>query len=167
MKETCPSASTQKEPKKQELHRTVNRPTTPQRDVRRARIVLHRIAGLNQEQTARAVGLNRPVVVYWEKRFRINPPERALVLCCDEKSQCQALDRTQTALPPGPNKVRTGTHDYVRHGTITRFAALSCSDGKIFRQTAPQHTRKEWLAFLRKLDRETPADLALHLIIDN
>jgi DNA-binding XRE family transcriptional regulator len=167
MKETCPSASTQKEPKKQELHRTVNRPTTPQRDVRRARIVLHRIAGLNQEQTARAVGLNRPVVVHWEKRFRINPPERALVLCCDEKSQCQALDRTQTALPPGPNKVRTGTHDYVRHGTITLFAALSCSDGKIFRQRAPQHTHKEWLAFLRKLDRETPADLALHLIIDN
>ena len=97
----------------------------------------------------------------------LNPPERALVLCCDEKSQCQALERTQTALPLGPRKVRTGTHDYIRHGTITLFAALSYLDGKIFRQTAAQHTHKEWLGFLKKLDRETPADLSLHLIIDN
>jgi len=245
---------------KHELRGMINRPTTPQREARRARIILHRITGLNQEQTARAEGVNRPVVVQWERRFRergieglrearrsgrkptisnrikeaiiteatrppkgftqwssrkmaqakgvspntvqrfwrandlkphlkrtfkvsndprfeekfwdviglyLNPPERALVLCCDEKSQCQALERTQTALPLGPRKVRTGTHDYVRHGTITLFAALSYLDGKIFRQTAPQHTHKEWLAFLKKLDRETPSDLSLHLIIDN
>lgn len=245
---------------KRSLEAMISRPTTPQREVRRARIVLHRINGLNQEQTAQTEHVNRPVVVQWEKRFRelgieglrearrsgrkssignevkeaiiieatrppegytqwssrkmakakgvsaytvqklwrandlkphlkrtfkvscdarfeekfwdviglyLNPPERALVLCCDEKSQCQALERTQTALPLGPRKVRTGTHDYVRHGTITLFAALSYLDGKIFRQTAPQHTHKEWLGFLKKLDRETPADLSLHLIIDN
>lgn len=97
----------------------------------------------------------------------LNPPDRALVLCCDEKSQCQALERTQTALPLGPNKVRTGTHDYIRHGTITLFAALSYLDGKIFCQTAARHTHKEWLAFLKTLDRQTPSDLMLHLIIDN
>lgn len=238
----------------------ISRPTTPQREARRARIVFHRINGLSQEQSAQAEGVNRPVVVKWEKRFRdhgieglrearrsgrkptishevkraiiteatrppkgytqwssrrmarakgvsadtvqrlwrandlkphlkrtfkvsndpqfeakfwdviglyLNPPERALVLCCDEKSQCQALERTQTALPLGPGKVRTGTHDYVRHGTITLFAALSYLDGKIFRQTAAQHTHKEWLAFLKKLDCETPSDLSLHLVIDN
>ena len=245
---------------KRSLEFMISRPTTPQREARRARIVLHRINGLSQEQTARTERVNRPVVVHWEKRFRehgieglrearrpgrkpsiraevkeaiiteatrppegytqwssrrmakakgvsaytvqklwqandlkphlkrtfkvskdpkfeekfwdviglyLNPPERALVLCCDEKSQCQALERTQTALPLGPRKVRTGTHDYVRHGTITLFAALSYLDGKIFRQTAARHTHKEWLGFLKKLDRETPADLSLHLIIDN
>lgn len=245
---------------KRSLEFMISRPTTPQREARRARIVLHRINGLTQEQTARTERVNRPVVVQWEKRFReggieglrearrsgrkpsiraevkeaiiteatrppkgytqwssrrmakakgvsactvqklwqandlkphlkrtfkvsndpkfeekfwdviglyLNPPERALVLCCDEKSQCQTLERTQTALPLGPRKVRTGTHDYVRHGTITLFAALSYLDGKIFRQTAGRHTHKEWLGFLKKLDRETPADLSLHLIIDN
>jgi transposase len=245
---------------KRSLEAMILRPTTPQREARRARIVLHRINGLNQEQTARTEKVNRPVVVQWEKRFRergieglreakrpgrkprirseikeaiiieatrppegytqwssrkmarakgvsastvqklwranglkphlkrtfkvsndpkfeekfwdviglyLNPPERALVLCCDEKSQCQALERTQTALPLGPRKVRTGTHDYIRHGTITLFAALNYIDGKIFRQTAARHTHKEWLGFLKKLDRETPADLSLHLIIDN
>jgi len=84
----------------------------------------------------------------------LNPPERALALCCDEKSQCQALERTQTALPLGPRKVRTGTHDYIRHGTITLFAALSYLDGKIFRQTAAQHTHKEWLGFLKNLTKK-------------
>ncbi len=97
----------------------------------------------------------------------LNPPERSLVLCCDEKSQCQALERTQPALPLGPHRVRTGTHDYVRHGTITLFAALSYLDGKIFRQTAERHTHKEWLGFIKLLEKQTPADLTLHLIVDN
>ena len=97
----------------------------------------------------------------------LNPPDRALVLCCDEKSQCQALERTQPGLPLGMGHVRTGTHDYVRHGTVTLFAALSYLDGKIFRQTAANHTHKQWLAFLRKLDKETPAELTLHLVLDN
>lgn len=97
----------------------------------------------------------------------LDPPDRALVLCCDEKSQCQALERTQPGLPLGMGRVRTGTHDYVRHGTLTLFAALNYLDGKIFRQTAARHTHKQWLDFLKHLDAETPGDLALHLVLDN
>ncbi|MBA4148849.1 MAG: IS630 family transposase [Verrucomicrobia bacterium] len=97
----------------------------------------------------------------------LNPPERALVLCCDEKSQCQALERTQPGLPLGVGHIRTRTHDYTRHGTVTLFAALSYLDGKILSQTAARHTHKEWLSFLKHLNDETPAELQLHLIIDN
>jgi transcriptional regulator with XRE-family HTH domain/transposase len=242
------------------LQRLVQRPTAPQRAVRRAQIILHRAAGLSQAETARRVGVNRPVVVLWERRFgaaglagladakgrgrkpsvaletkaaivsratqpppgrtrwsvrsmakamgvskatvqrlwRANaikphltrtfklsndpqfeakfwdviglylaPPDKALVLCCDEKSQCQALERTQPGLPLGIGHVRTRTHDYTRHGTITLFAALSYLDGKIFSQTAPRHTHQHWLGFLKQLDKETPGELTLHLIIDN
>lgn len=242
------------------LQRLVQRPTASQRAVRRAQIVLHRADGLSQAETARRVGVNRPVVAHWEKRFgdaglaglsdaqgrgrkpsvaletkaaivsratqpppgrarwsvrsmaaatgvskatvqrlwRANdlkphlvrsfklsndpqfeakfwdviglylaPPDKALVLCCDEKSQCQALERTQPGLPLGIGQVRTRTHDYTRHGTITLFAALSYLDGKIFSRTAPRHTHQQWLAFLKQLDREAPDELSLHLIIDN
>jgi transposase len=97
----------------------------------------------------------------------LNPPERALVLCCDEKSQCQALERTQPCLPLGVGHIRTKTHDYIRHGTLTLFAALSYLDGKIHSCTAPRHTNKEWLRFLKQLHRETPKELDLHLILDN
>ena len=91
-----------------------------------------------------------------------------LVLSCDEKSQCQALERTQLPLPPGLNgKVRTGTHNYIRHGTITLFAVLNYMDGRIHRQTAKKHTHVEGLAFLKQLDREADPDVALHLILDN
>lgn len=97
----------------------------------------------------------------------LNPPEKALVLCCDEKSQCQALERSQPGLPLGVGHIRTQTHDYIRHGTVTLFAALSYLDGKILHQTKGQHTHKEWLQFLKHLDAETPAQLELHLIVDN
>jgi transposase len=97
----------------------------------------------------------------------LNPPAKALVLCCDEKSQCQALERTQPGLPLGLGHIKTRTHDYIRHGTITLFAALSYLDGKILSRVAEQHTHKEWLAFLKVIERETPAGLAIHLIIDN
>ena len=97
----------------------------------------------------------------------LDPPDRALVLCCDEKSQCQALERTQPGLPLGPHWVRTGTHDYIRHGAITMFAALSYLDGKIFRQTAGRRNHMEWLDFIKHLVKQTPAGLTLHLIIDN
>jgi transposase len=242
------------------LRRLVRQPTAAQRAVRRAQIILHRADGLSQAETARRVGVNRPVVVVWEQRFReaglaglaeakgrgrkpslaletkaaivsratqpppgrsrwsvrsmaqatgvskatvqrlwaanaikphlsrafklsndpqfeakfwdviglyLDPPEKALVLCCDEKSQCQALERTQPGLPLGIGHVRTRTHDYTRHGTITLFAALSYLDGKIFSQTAPRHTHQHWLRFLKQLDKDTPGDLALHLILDN
>jgi transposase len=97
----------------------------------------------------------------------LDPPDKALVLCCDEKSQCQALERTQPGLPLGMGHIKTRTHDYIRHGTLTLFAALNYLDGKILSQTAPRHTHRQWLAFLKHLDAETPADLTLHLIIDN
>lgn len=97
----------------------------------------------------------------------LNPPQKALVLCCDEKSQCQALERTQPGLPLGMGHVCTATHDYIRHGTLTLFAALSYLDGKIISQTAPRHTHAEWLTFLKHIEGETPAGLELHLIIDN
>ncbi len=97
----------------------------------------------------------------------LDPPEKALVLCCDEKSQCQALERTQPGLPLGVGHIATQTHDYYRHGTITLFAALNYLDGKLIGQTAPRHRHQEWLRFLKRLDAETPAALTLHLILDN
>jgi hypothetical protein len=249
------------EAQQRELERLVNAPTTPQRVVRRARIVLVRAAGRTQLATAAELGVSRPAVIRWERRFAalgvtglltdapgrgrkssiaertkdqlitratqpppnrtrwsvrsmarqagvspasvqriwaaneikphltrtfklsrdpnfetkfwdviglyLNPPDRALVLCCDEKSQCQALERTQPSLPVGVGQVRTRTHDYIRHGTVTLFAALNYLDGKILSATAQHHTHVEWLAFLKKLHRQTPAELALHLIVDN
>jgi transcriptional regulator with XRE-family HTH domain len=245
---------------RRELRALAQRPTSTQREAWRAQIILHRSDGLSQTETARRVGVNRPVVALWEKRFLraglagladakgrgrkpsiapeiqgaiisratrpppdrqrwsvrtmaqamgvskatvqrlwsaneikphlvrtyklsndpefeakfwdvigfyLDPPDKALVLCCDEKSQCQALERTQPGLPLGIGHIRTKTHDYTRHGTITLFAALSYLDGKIFGQTAPRHTHRQWLAFLKHLDAETPAELTLHLVIDN
>ena len=97
----------------------------------------------------------------------LNPPDKALVLCCDEKSQCQALERTQPGLPLGIGHIRTRTHDYRRHGTVTLFAALNYLDGKILSRTEAQHTHVEWLRFLKQIERETPGELQLHLIVDN
>ena len=97
----------------------------------------------------------------------LDPPEKALVLCCDEKSQCQALERTQPGLPLGIGHVRTKTHDYKRHGTITLFAALNYLDGKLISRTERRHTHVEWLRFLRQIDRETPRGLTIHVIADN
>jgi transposase len=95
------------------------------------------------------------------------PPEHALVLCCDEKSQVQALDRTQPGLPLKKGRAQTMTHDYKRHGTTTLFAALNVLDGKVIGQCQQRHTHAEWLKFLRKIDRETPKGKTLHLIADN
>jgi transposase len=243
-----------------ELRRLVSRSTATQREVRRARIILERASGSSQEETASLVGVNRPVVALWEKRFRanglaglmeargrgrkpsiasekrervivgatrpperrarwsvrtmareagvspatvqrlwssndikphltrtfklssdpdfeakfwdviglyLNPPAKALVLCCDEKSQCQALEQTQPGLPLKTGHIRSRTHDYRRHGTITLFAALNYLDGKVASYIAPQHTHVQWLTFLKQLDKEMPPDVTLHLIIDN
>lgn len=248
------------EQQRQELLRIVRASSSSQRDVRRARIVLLRAQGKSQEETAREVGVNRPVVSLWEQRFRsqglaglkdaqgrgrkasiapqtvqrvvteavqpppgrtrwsvrsmaqhahispaqvqriwsandikphvlrtfklsrdkdfevkfwdviglyLNPPDRALVLCCDEKSQCQALQRTQPGLPLGIGHIRTRTHDYVRHGTVTLFAALNYLDGKIISRVAERHDHAEWLSFLKHIDRQTPKAMELHLIADN
>lgn len=97
----------------------------------------------------------------------LDPPEKALILCCDEKSQCQALERTQPGLPLGIGHIRTRTHDYKRHGTITLFAALNYLEGKLITRTESRHTHVEWLRFLKQIDRETPKDLTIHVIADN
>jgi transposase len=97
----------------------------------------------------------------------LDPPEKALVFCCDEKSQCQALERTQPGLPLGIGHIRTQTHDYTRHGTTTLFAALDYLEGKVIKRTEARHTHAEWLRFLKQIDRETPRELDIHLVVDN
>ena len=97
----------------------------------------------------------------------LSPPNHALVLCCDEKSQVQALDRTQPGLPLKKGRAATMTHDYKRNGTTTLFAALNVLDGQVIAQCQQRHRHTEWLKFLRQIDRETPQDKALHLIADN
>lgn len=97
----------------------------------------------------------------------MSPPEHALVLCCDEKSQIQALDRTQPGLPIKKGRAQTMTHDYKRNGTTTLFAALNILDGTVIGQCQKRHTHVEWLKFLRQIERETPPDKTLHLIADN
>ena len=97
----------------------------------------------------------------------LNPPEHALVLCCDEKSQVQALDRTQPGLPLKKGRAATMTHDYKRHGTTTLFAALSTLDGSLIACCQQRHRHEEWLVFLRQINRETPKDKEVHLICDN
>ena len=97
----------------------------------------------------------------------LNAPEHALVFCCDEKSQVQALDRTQPGLPMKPGRAATLTHDYKRNGTTTLFAAMSTLDGSIISRCEQRHRHIEWLTFLRQINRETPQDKSLHLICDN
>jgi len=97
----------------------------------------------------------------------LNPPEKALVLCVDEKSQIQALDRTQPGLPLKKGRCGTYTHDYKRNGTTTLFAALEVAQGKVVGQCFARHRNQEFLRFLRRLDQEFPGDVSLHLIMDN
>jgi len=97
----------------------------------------------------------------------LNPPDRAFVLSVDEKSQIQALDRTQPGLPIKKGHAGTMTHDYKRHGTTTLFAALNILDGTVISACMQKHRQDEFLKFLRKIDNETPQDLDLHLIVDN
>jgi transposase len=97
----------------------------------------------------------------------LNPPDNAIVLCVDEKSQIQALDRTQPGLPMKPGRAGTMTHDYKRHGTTTLFAAMEMLEGRVIGQCLPRHRHQEFLRFLKRLDAEFPDDLELHLILDN
>src|SRR6201982_47571 len=166
------------------VQQVVEQAVTPPPHLGRWRCTMARAAGISPASVQRLwtaseikPHLSRTFKLSNDKRFEekfwdviglyLNPPEKALVLCCDEKSQCQALERTQPGLPLGIGHIRTKTHDYTRHGTITLFAALSYLDGKIFGQTAPRHTHRQWLAFVKHLDTETPGDLTLHLVIDN
>src|ERR1700722_18156545 len=97
----------------------------------------------------------------------LNPPQKALVLCLDEKSQIQALDRTQPGLPLKKGRCGTRTHDYKRNGTTTLFAALNVLDGKVIGECHARHRHQEWLRFLRRLDGEFPPEIELHLVMDN
>jgi putative transposase len=97
----------------------------------------------------------------------LNPPENALVLCVDEKSQVQALERTQPMLPMGFGYVEGITHDYKRHGTTTLFAALDVLNGTVLTDCKPRHRHQEFLAFLRRIEAAVPAEMDVHLIVDN
>lgn len=97
----------------------------------------------------------------------LNPPDKALVLCVDEKSQIQALDRTQPLLPMGIGYAEGITHDYVRHGTTTLFAALDIATGQVLAQCKRRHRHQEYLQFLKHIDSNVPQDLTIHLVVDN
>jgi transposase len=96
-----------------------------------------------------------------------NPPEHAVVLCADEKSQIQALERSQPSLPMKPGRAGTMTHDYKRHGTTTLFAAMDIATGEVLTDYKPRHRNQEWLEFLKLIDRTVPNDLEIHLVADN
>src|SRR5690348_4129580 len=108
---------------------------------------------LSSSQTIRASRRNSGMSLVFD------PPLKALVLCCDEKSQCKALERTQLSLPLAAKRPRTLTHDYKRNGTITLFAALNALEGRLITRAEKRHTHVEWLRFLKQIDRETPKDL--------
>lgn len=97
----------------------------------------------------------------------LDPPVNAIVLSVDEKSQCQALERTQPMLPMGLGYVEGVTHDYIRHGTTTLFAALNVLDGEVLASCKPRHRHQEFLSFLREIDSSMPPDMDIHLIVDN
>lgn len=97
----------------------------------------------------------------------LNPPDKSIVFCVDEKSQIQALERTQPLLPMRPGIPARQTHDYTRHGTTTLFAALNMLDGTVIGDCMPRHRHQEFIRFLQTIDTKTPLDLDLHLIVDN
>lgn len=122
----------------------------------------HRVETFKLSRDTRFVEKLRDVVGLY-----LNPPEHALVLSVDEKSQIQALDRTQPGLPLKKGRAGTMTHDYKRNGTTTLFAALNVLDGKVIGQCMERHRHQEFLRFMRKVDRDTPTDLDVHCIVDN
>jgi len=137
-------------------------PATVQRIWKAHGLQPHRVKTFKLSRDKRFVEKLRDVVGLY-----LNPPEHALVLSVDEKSQIQALDRTQPGLPLKKGRAGTMTHDYKRNGTTTLFAALNVLDGKVIGQCLPRHRHQEFLRFMRQVDRETPADLDVHCIVDN
>ena len=137
-------------------------PATVQRIWQEHHLQPHRVARFKLSSDPDFVAKVRDIVGLY-----LNPPDKALVLCVDEKSQIQALDRTQPGLPIKRGRAGTMTHDYKRNGTTTLFAALNVLDGQVIGHCQPRHTHAEWLKFLKKIDRETPKDKMLHLVADN
>jgi len=131
---------------------------------------LFRTAGLQPHRTRTFKLSNDPEFVEKVRDITglyLNPPEHALVLCVDEKSQVQALERTQPLLPMGLGYVEGVTHDYVRHGTATLFAALNIANGQVIHRVRMRHRHQEFLDFLRQIDAQTPEGFDLHLVLDN
>src|SRR6266404_6124817 len=166
-----------------ELKRLVADGNAAQKLVKRARIVLLMAAGVGVMSIMREVGVSKPTVRRWRDYFaeagvaglikgRSKPPgkkpiARDLKLRIVEKSQIQALDRTQPGLPMKKGRAGTSTHDYKRNGTTTLFAALDVATGKVIGECMKRHRHQEWLKFLRMIDRNTPLRLDVHLIADN
>jgi putative transposase len=131
---------------------------------------LFRAAGLQPHRSRSFKLSNDPAFVEKVRDITglyLNPPDHALVLCVDEKSQIQALERTQPVLPMGLGYVEGITHDYVRHGTTTLFAALDVANGQVISRVRAQHRHQEFLDVLRQFNKQTPPELDLHLIVDN
>lgn len=158
--------------------------TTPKNATHWSTRTLARHLGVNQSMVARVWRTHelaphriRTFKLSRDKRFieklidvvglYLRPPEHALVLCVDEKSQIQALDRTQPGLPLKKGRCGTMTHDYKRNGTTTLFAALEVASGRIISECRPRHRHQEWLKFLKRIEAETPPQFDLHLIADN
>jgi len=137
-------------------------PATVQRIWRAHGLQPHRVETFKLSRDKRFVEKLRDVVGLY-----LNPPEHALVLSIDEKSQVQALDRTQPGLPLKKGRAGTMTHDYKRNGTTTLFAALNVLDGKVIGECMQRHRHQEFLRFMRRVDRDTPAALDVHCIVDN
>jgi transposase len=138
-----------------------------------SRMAVHRIWREHRLKPHRVKGFKVSNDPQFEEKLRdviglyLDPPEKAIVFSVDEKSQIQALDRTQPGLPMKPGKNGTMTHDYKRHGTTTLFAALNVHEGTVIGECLPKHRNDEFLRFLKKLDRQTNKALAVHVIVDN
>ena len=138
-----------------------------------SRAMVHRVWQRHDVQPHRVEKFKLSNDPHFEEKVRdvvglyLNPPDRALVLCVDEKSQIQALDRTAPILPLRPGLPERQTHDYKRYGTTTLFAAFNILNGKVMGNCLPRHRGKEFLRFLRQLEKEVPADVEVHLILDN
>jgi transposase len=143
------------------------------RHLRVSRMMVHRVWQRYDIQPHRVEKFKISNDPHFEEKVRdvvglyLNPPDRALVLCVDEKSQIQALDRTAPILPLRPGLPERQTHDYKRHGTTTLFAAFNILNGKVVGRCLPRHRGREFVKFLRELEGEVPPDLDIHLIVDN
>src|SRR5215469_6150821 len=138
-----------------------------------SRTIVHRVWQRHDVQPHRVERFKLSNDPHFEEKVRdvvglyLNPPDRALVLCVDEKSQIQALDRTAPILPLRPGLPERQTHDYKRHGTTTLFAAFNILNGKVMGRCLPRHRGREFVTFLHALEKEVPSDLDIHLIVDN
>src|SRR5215469_3661127 len=143
------------------------------RHLRVSRMRVHRVWQRHDVQPHRVERFKISNDPHFEQKVRdivglyLNPPDRALVLCVDEKSQIQALDRTAPILPLRPGLPERQTHDYKRHGTTTLFAAFNILNGQVMGRCLPRHRGREFVRFLGELEKEVPQDLDVHLIVDN